>query len=355
MQKESYIQYLSDTSEQIFPIIKKEIENIIFEEAELAKFFSFFYLKKENKLLLKPTLFRLAYEICGGTDFSKVQNIAAAFEVLNISSYQANSAFDNKMGILDKKAKDNQFIASMLSREMATKLILNEKNKLPSNAISQFINCISLSNLYIYKAQHYDLNLLSNANYERYSASEDLFREDYHNRCFFGSGIFSGQTALAGAIAANADKEKQMSLQTFGEIYGTALHKINDLADFFPGEERSDKLYQDNYSDIRNERLTFPVYKLRKYYEDKYKELLALVNNNNNADITQKVTNILSGTTLVAEVRQVAKKAFCEAKQTLMAFEISDSKKLLITLLSILDSNKFYYRANNNKNYEKVK
>lgn len=345
MQKELYIKYLSDTSEQIFPIIKREIGNIALEEVELSKILSFFYTQRERKLLLKPTLFRLAYEICGGINFEKVKNIAAAFEVLNISSYQANSAFDNKMGVLDKEAKDSQFIASMLSREVASKLILKDRNSLSQNLINQIIECISVSNSYIYKAQHYDLNLLSNANYEKYAAAEEKFRIDYHNRCYFGSGIFSGQTALAGAIVANADKEKQEALQLFGEIYGAALHKINDLADFFPGEERSDKLYQDNYSDLRNERLTFPVYKLRKDYAGKYKELLLLVSSNSNVDLIPKVTEIISGTTLIKDVQKIAKEAYCDAKQVLTIFEMSDSKKLLLTLLSILDSNKFYHRA----------
>jgi geranylgeranyl pyrophosphate synthase len=347
MHKKQYISYLSETSDKIFPLLEKEIEGVAFQETELSKILSFFYTKRENKLLLKPTLFRLAYEICGGKDFEKIKNIAAAFEALNISSYQANSAFDNKMGILQKEAKDDQFIASMLSREIATKLVLQSTDTLPFNTINKIIECISVSNLYIYKAQHYDLNLLSDANYEKYAASEYKFNTDYHNRCYYGSGIFSGKTVLAGAIVANADKEQQKSLQLFGEIYGTALHKINDLADFFPGEERNDKLYQDNYCDIRNNRLTFPVYKLRTMYEDKYNELYVLVNDNSKTNIIQTVNDILADTTLTEDVRKMAREAYNEAKQALSCFEMSESKKMILTLLSILDSNKFYYRAKN--------
>lgn len=349
MHKDLYIQFLSETSQKVFPILKQEIEDNVFREKELSEILLFFYKKRENKSLLKPTLFRLAYEICGGKEFDKVKNTAAAFEALNISSYQANSAFDNKMGILNKEAKDDQFIASMISREIATKLVLKDMDVLPHETTSKIIKCISVSNLYIYKAQHYDLNLLSNANYGKYAVSEDKFNTDYHNRCYFGSGIFSGQTALAGAIMANANEGKQRALQLFGEIYGTALHKINDLADFFPGEERNDKLYQDNYCDIRNERLTFPVYRLRLNYQDKYKELCALINDNSKADITQDVTYILSNTTLIKDVQKVAREAYCEAKKALTIFETSNSKKMILTLLSVLDSNKFYHRTKDGK------
>lgn len=343
MHKDSYIQFLSETSHKIFPILKMEIDDITSQEVELSDFFSFFYTKREDKLLLKPTLFRLAYEVCGGKEFEKIKPIAAAFEALNISSYQANAAFDNKMGILTQDEKDNQFIASMLSREVATKLVLKNVNTLSFDVINKIIECISVSNHHIYKAQHYDLNLLTGRNYEKYASSEDDFNVDYHNRCYFGSGIFSGQTALAGAIAANANEEKQKALQLFGEIYGTALHRINDLADFFPGEERSDKLYQDNYCDIRNERLTFPVYKLRMNYKDKYDKIYDLVKENTN--VVQTVNEILADTTLIEDVQKTAREAYNKAKQILTVFEMSDSKKMILALLSILDSNKFYYRA----------
>jgi len=349
MQKQLYITYLSDTSKSIFPLLKMEINEITFQEKKLLNIISFFYNKRKYMPLLKPTLFRLSYEICGGKYFYNIKNIAAAFEALNISTYQANSAFDNKMGILKKEAKDDQFIASMLSREIATKLIMKSVDTLPSSTINKIINCISISNLNIYKAQHYDLNLLSDVNYKKYAASENKFNEDYHNRCFLGSGIFSGQTALAGAIAANANQEQEKALQLFGEIYGTALHKINDLADFYPGEERSDKLYQDNYCDIKNMRLTFPVYKLRTYYMEKYNELRALIEDNCNVDIINSVNKILADTSLIDDVQKNAREAYNDAKQALSCFEMSHSKQMILTLLSILDSNKFYYRAKNGK------
>lgn len=345
MQKDLYIRYLSETSNVISPILKKEIDDLALKEVELSEILSFFYKKRENKLLLKPTLFRLAYEICGGQDFESVKKIATAFEALNISSYQANSAFDNKMGVLKKEEKDNQFIASMLSREITTKLILECDNTLPHDIIDQILKSISVSNLYIYKAQHYDLNLLSMDNLETYVLSKDKFDEDYHNRCFFGSGIFSGQTALAGAIVAGAGEEKQKALQSFGEIYGTALHKINDLADFFPGEERNDKLYQDNYCDIRNGRLTFPVYQLFTKYKSKYDVLMKLLKKPIEIDVKESVSDILRDTSLIEDVQETAKRAYSEAKQALNVFETSGSKSMLLTLLSVLDSNKFYYRA----------
>lgn len=348
MDKTLYIKYLEDTSKKVFPVILQEINDTIDNEIELEKILSFFYSKRADKLLLKPTLFRLSYELCGGNDFEKFIPLAAAFEVLNISSYQANTAFDNKLGVLSKEEKDNQFIASMLSREFADRFLYQLKNVTDTQPLYQ---CISKSNLFIYKAQHYDLNLLSLSNSQKcqkYEQNKTVFLQDYHNRCYFGSGVFSGQTALAGAIVAGANTEQQKALQSFGEIYGTALHKINDLADFFPGEERQGKVYQDDFCDIHNGRLTFPVYELRTKYSQDYDMIMSLLEKDTIQ--TEAISNILIQTDIIDNVQKTAKEAFVKAKECLGIFETTDSKRMLITLLSILDSNKFYHRAKTEQN-----
>lgn len=206
-------------------------------------------------------MFRLSYEICGGNNFNMLLPLAAAFEALNISSYQANSAFDNKVGIWSKEDKDNQFIASMISREVADKLIDKCEGVIDDSVLYKVKKCIGKSNAFIYKAQHYDLNLLTINRFKEYERKEDYLRA-YNDRCYFGSGVFSGQCALAGCIAANASDDEQRAILKFAELYGTALHQINDLADYFPGEERQSKLYQDDFCDLNNGRLTLPLYLL---------------------------------------------------------------------------------------------
>ena len=132
----------------------------------------------------------------------------------------------------------------------------------------------------------------------------------------------------------------------FAELYGTALHQINDLADYFPGEERKSKLYQDDFCDLKNGRLTLPLY---------------LLLNSSNPTTVARVTplcskqafsfeeyavvqNILLEEGIVDACKDLTKTKFVEAKKHLQNFELSESKRLLLVLLSVLDSNKFFHR-----------
>ncbi len=347
MERAKYFQYMKETSELVLPLIIEQVEQVYHNENELKEILLFFYKKRFNKSLLKPTLFRLSYEISGGENFEQILPIAAAFEVLNISSYQANSAFDNKLSVLTKEQKDSQFIASMISREISDKLIDQCKGTISDNILNKIKTCISESNSQIYKAQHYDLNILSVNNISRFKDYNN-YLEFYNKRCYYGSGVFSGQCAKAGAIVANTDENIKKALLEFGELYGTALHIINDLADYYPGEERKTKLYQDNFCDFRNGRLTLPLYLLLKSNNIIVKE--TTINYTTKKDLTFEdyliIQDFLFEEKIVEKQLNLIKEKFIEAKHCLEDFPLTNSKRFLLALLSVLDSNKFFHRIN---------
>ena len=117
MDRKIYIDYLNETSRMVMPIIMASIEGAVAQTPELEGILSLLTKQRLDKPLLKPTLFRLAYEVCGGKEFERFLPFSAACEMLNISSYQANSSFDKKLGVLSKKDKDSQVIAAMITRE----------------------------------------------------------------------------------------------------------------------------------------------------------------------------------------------------------------------------------------------
>lgn len=345
MEREKYFKYLENTSSLVLPLIKEQVESVCKNEEVLKEILMLFYEKRFSKILLKPTLFRLSYEICGGKNFETLLPIAAAFEVLNISSYQANAAFDNKVGVLTKEEKDSQFMAAMISREIADKLIDKCEGVIDGCILSKIKSCISTSNSFIYKAQHYDLNLLCVENIGKFHNYES-YVTSYIDRCYFGSGIFSGQCALAGAIAANTTEDKKEALLKFAELYGTALHQINDLADYFPGEERKSKLYQDDFCDFKNGRLTLPLYLLLNSKDPKTVKKVSKLSSKQEFSFEEyaEVQNILLQEGIVDICKDLTKTKFIEAKRYLQKFELSEEKRLLLVLLSVLDSNKFYNR-----------
>lgn len=345
MERDKYFKYLADTSSLVIPLIKEQVELVCKNEVELKEILMLFYEKRFNNLLLKPALFRISYEICGGENFEKILPIAAAFEVLNISSYQANSSFDNKIGVLSKEEKDSQFIAAMISREISDKLINQCVGLVDHSILNEIKSCISKSNIFIYKAQHYDLNLLSKARID-YFNSYTKYLSFYTERCYLGSGVFSGQCSLAGAIAAKGHEKEKQALVQFAESYGTALHIINDLADFFPGEERRSKLYQDDFSDFKNGRLTLPLFLLLTSPKTKFlSEIIGLANKNEfTATDFSEIQKIIIENGIADSSKILVKELFIDAKKHLEIFEETYAKHLLLALLSVLESNKFYHR-----------
>lgn len=349
MDRKRYIEYLNETSRMVMPFIKASMEKAVLGVPELENHLFYLFKYREDRPLLKPTLFRLAYESCGGKEFETYLPFAAACELINISSYQANSSFDNKLGVLSNEDKDGQVMAAMITRELAAKLVFQISNGfIGEKKLKELAECISTSNLFIYKAQHYDLNVLSFSNrkmFERYIQDREFYLHDYHKRCYFGSGIFSGQVALAGAIAADADNAHKIALMKFGEIYGTALHKINDLGDFLPGEERHGRIYQDFFCDIRNGRLTLPVYELYTKHNKVYLNIISILNGEN--PNYEEVHSLFTSLNIVDIAKKDAKSSYYAAKKCLKDIPLTEQKGGLFSMLSILKSNKYYHRSKN--------
>lgn len=350
MDRKRYIEYLNETSRMVMPFIKASMEKAVLGVPELENHLFYLFKYREDRPLLKPTLFRLAYESCGGKEFETYLPFAAACELLNISSYQANSSFDNKLGVLSNEDKDGQVMAAMITRELAARLVyqISDGRFIGEKKLKELAECISTSNLFIYKAQHYDLNVLSFSNrkmFECYIQDRELYLRDYHKRCYFGSGVFSGQVALAGAIAADADNAHRDALMKFGEIYGTALHKINDLGDFLPGEERHGRIYQDFFCDIRNGRLTWPVYELYTKFPNIYTDIMNILNEDRpNYD---EIHTLFISLAIVDGVKKEAKNSYIAAKKVVKDIPLYSSKSGLLSMLSVLKSNKYYHRAYN--------
>ena len=261
MNKKDYIQYLHDTSDVVSPHLSALVETYRSIDRDLYDILLHFTRRRINKPLLKPALVRVCYELFSERSWKEIIPVCAAFEMVNISSYQANSAFDSKLDILSDADKDSQFIAAMLSRELAHNAIRELESRPPGRRLESLQQCISDANKWIYVAQHYDLNLLTVENLGVY-ADEAYYLQEYAKRCFYGSGVFSGLCAFAGGLLAGAGADDLQALKAFGESYGVALHVINDIGDYIPpspgGQIRRD--YQDQFSDLRNGRLTLPLY-----------------------------------------------------------------------------------------------
>ncbi len=352
MNKQEYIDYLKETSEKVSPVILEAFKTCEDLNENLFKIIMHFVKRRLNKPLLKPALLRASYEVCGGKEWGKIIPACAAFELINISSYQANSAFDNKLGILTDLQKESQFIASMISREVAFQIIDLMRNDFTNNQLLTIFQCLAESNRYIYIAQHWDVNLLVFSRYEQYK-DENKYMEEYIKRCYFGSGIFSGLCAYTGGILAGGTNQQLSTLKSFGEKYGLALHMVNDIGDYVPSilgsHVRRD--YQDQLSDFKNGRLTLPLYHFLMHgIPNEVGPILEMLRTKERKNVEEDfIFDLFLSTGSFDFAQNKANQFMGEAKDILGSLEKNYAKDILSVMAGSIRSNKYHYVIRNKR------
>ena len=209
-----------------------------------------------NKPLLRPYLARLCYEAAGGTDWVARAPVFATTELLNISTYQINLCFDEKIGD-GGTTPTAQFIASMLTFSAAIETSAATDVLGPSER-STAAQLLASTNAAVYLGQFLDTSVLTLSAFEpTYRNDPSGFLEIYLQRCkLIGASTF--EVCAVGALAApSAPGGLSAALTTFLFGLGIAGQVLNDLADLIPTDARS---YTKAYADARMGRLTWPIY-----------------------------------------------------------------------------------------------
>jgi len=217
-----------------------------------------------NSLLLRPFLSKLIYELGAMADWKIHSRLFALVEVINISTYQSNLAFDNKNGIRSELDKFNQIISAFFSTFIFFDEIIvsqyDDRKRL--NIIEATVKGLEE----IYYGQYIDLNILSFSNESLYQSFE-FFEDQYKLRCqHLGSSLIN--LCINYCVILNDSKidEIKDELIRFGTLFGLAGQILNDLGDI----SSKGRVYSTNrYSDIENERLTLPVFFLMQIGHDK--------------------------------------------------------------------------------------
>lgn len=207
-----------------------------------------------NSLLLRPFLSKLIYELGAKSDWKVHSRLFALVEIINISTYQSNLAFDNKNGIKNELDKFNQIISSFFSTFIFfDEIIISQYDD--SKRI-KIINATVKGLEEIYYGQYLDLNVLNFSNESLYHSFE-AFEEKYKLRCqHLGSSLIN--LCINFCLILNDSKidEIKNELIKFGTLFGLAGQILNDLGDI----TSKGRVYSTSrYSDIENERLTLPI------------------------------------------------------------------------------------------------
>lgn len=177
-------------------------------------------------------------------------------EVFNISTYQSNVVFDDK--IKNQSISNvNQFISSFITFNLAIKLL--QKTKIPYEKLVSCIDVLNESNENVYLGQYIDLNLLVVNNvFEVMSMAESDYLKLYLERCEKIGGTTVDTCATWAYLIAG--KENAVELEKLRELFrtwGQLMQMANDLSDYTVFINQKNYV---RYTDIKAGKITLPFY-----------------------------------------------------------------------------------------------
>lgn len=348
MDRQVYFDELRATSNYVRPFLRNYLLGSVNGQNGLSETVGYLANErlKNNVLLLKPFVVRLAYEAAGGKDWKRIAPICAAAEILNLSSYQSNLSFDGKFRVLSQGDRNNQFIASMICREAVTRIMRDLAAEIGQARSQEIHNCFSTSNYNIYVGQYLDLNRLVLQKCQAYEKFEH-FLKDYLERCRRLSGVFTEQCALVGGLLADADRVALQKLMQFGRNFGIGLQIINDIGDLLPPdlfEPNSFRMTCDQFGDLRSKKLTLPIFYVIEHNNgDMWQRLRSL---SSSAVLSRRemmeASNIFIQSGAIHFTKSLAKAYMKQAKRALRCLPYSKARVLLSLMASQIRTNKFF-------------
>lgn len=180
--------------------------------------------------------------------------ILVASELFNISTYQSNIVFDDKIN--NKSVNNvNQIISSFISFNLTTQVIssLNIDHQIKVDCI----NKLNQNNRLVYQGQYIDLNVLVTDNIDSIvKMSIEKYLELYMNRCKLIGGTTVENCAFWVCKIAHKDMHYIDRLCTLFSKWGQMMQMVNDLSDYI---YILDKKYI-RYTDVRAGKVTLPLY-----------------------------------------------------------------------------------------------
>ncbi|NUO09173.1 MAG: polyprenyl synthetase family protein [Candidatus Brocadia sp.] len=345
MNRKIHFERMRETGRVIIPLIKDAYSKIGSQHQYLLNSLNFIVNKRtnDNQCLLRPYLVRLGFELAGGNNWIDIAPACAAVEIFNISTYQANIVFDNKNGICsDEVQKNNQFISSMISRELAIDTIWKLRKCYAGKIISQIIDGFHMTNRDIYIGQFYDLNVLTVNNLNLFMP-EDEYLSLYLQRCESLSGNFISLCFEIGCLLGRCDDYQITVLKEIGIILGIAGQIVNDLSDFIPTSNFTE-VYKSYHSDLKMGKITYPFFCLLKESSNEQKlKLLNILNQKEQMTLNEIkiLINYLNQSRAIIKTRKLILSLYKQLKREIRKIKKSEYRNFLSLSFSIISTNKY--------------
>lgn len=347
LDSQTYFDGMRETSDLVKPVLINAYEITKQRYPFLAKAIDLHLQRRvaSNQLLLRPHLVRLAYELLGADGWNNWIPVMAVAELVNISTYQSNSAFDNKLVSDIPVDRINQMICSFISYADAEKIILQQR--LTDNQKLEILQAINVANKCIYEGQALDLNVLTVLNLSSFETVEE-FERVYLERCCLIGGSLIKMCFSIGAILGNALPQADSlikSLLKIGELLGIGGQIVNDLGDFSP----AGVTYQSAYSDLREGRLTLPIWLIaRNLRPSEFGDLATKAREGIVQD--DVISSVMRKLRISQTVKAYANRYYRIAKALIIECKLRpEQRQHLLWAISILRTNKFFSSFNSSE------
>lgn len=292
---------------------------------------------------LRPALFRFAYEAAGGSPWSQVKDCAAAFELLNLSSYSFSSIIDNKAGppgASEKQRLGARTVAGLLQLGASLE-VLTGKAAILAPARRQEV----LSRLFEVNRRMCEGVFLDASGPQ---SLEDFDLDMYLARCAGMSGSFTQTICEVAGLLAGADDAVVDALGAFGHSLGTIGQMVNDVGDYIPPEpgEAPFKTYKDQFADLRGGTITYPSYVIFLRGDDEERAALGRVRGNFEAvpEDLRRLARAFVRTEGVEAVKALTRPIARDARKALDHLERSEARSWLKMTLLIANTNFVFKR-----------
>ena len=357
MKREIHFLRMKETSNAVSSLIKEAYSDYTVISNNLSISLEIFLNKRtnNNQHLLRPYLVRLGYEIAGGENWKRILPACASVEVFNISTYQSNIAFDDKINILTRLHKNNQFISSMLSLDKSLELLLMCKNILSPNELVEMYNYFHKINSEIYIGQFFDLNEFKNYSFN-FNQSIETYTDKYIERCKYLGGSLTSLCLLLGSTLAKGNKHIKETLVEIGYNLGIGGQILNDLSDYVPIDTdfKSLKGYKTCFSDFKSGKITYPLFHLLHNLPEKEMDLILNIQRFKEIDIVsmQDILNKLVKYGSIKSTKSLIWQYYNLIKKNIMQIPKSEFRDFLSLAFSSLLTNKYFSYIR--ENYEKI-
>ncbi len=353
MEREEYFDMMRETAGLVNPAILEFLEPLKRENENLYEIIMKLPRKRVlsrgdtlNKPMIRPSYVRLSYEACGGKDWREIIPACVSMELLNISTYVANKVFDHKGGERNEAEINNEFIASLVLRDCASRAMSGIYHLVDRETYASIQDRIAEIDTVINIGQYIDMNELRIGDLDSFE-SEECYLRKYEKKCYGFCGHFYGNLGVIGSkLSGNNSRENEDALFNFGRLFGSALQVVNDIGDYVPPESGAydvEKHYQDQYSDFRNGRLTLPLYNALMVSDAVRKRVKEIFYNGDfSRENLRWMSDIIYSSGAFRQSKLYSKRLSNEAKRYLDVLPESRARDMLSVMVSQVRTNKYF-------------